>query len=172
MPTLEQKKAQVEEITGLLKTAGAVYVADYKGMSVAQINELRNQFRTGGIHFKVFKNTLLRRAMDEIGGYEALYPHLEEQNAFAFVQEELSAPAKVLQKSIKAIDKPKFKAAFVDGAVFDAGQLDALVAMKSKNEMIGEIVGLLLSPISNVVGALQAQGSTILANLQTIADKK
>ncbi|MGA0841135.1 MAG: 50S ribosomal protein L10 [Pseudomonadales bacterium] len=171
MPTLEQKKAQVEEITELLKQSGAVYVTDYKGMSVKQINALRSQFRKSGIHFKVYKNTLLKYAMDTIGGYEELYSYLEEQNAFAFVHEEYAAPAKVIKEALRTSDKPAFKAAFIDGAVYHSNQLDALAVLKTKNEVIGEVIGLLLSPISNVVGALQAQGQTLAGCINVIAER-
>lgn len=171
MPTLEQKKALVEEISGVLKNSSAVYVTDYTGMSVAQINELRAKFRKGGVHFKVYKNTLLKYAMQEIGGYDDLYPHLEEQNAFAFVQEELSAPAKVLKDVLKTSDKPAFKAAYVDGSVYDSSQLDALASLKSKNDIIGDVLGLLLSPLANVVGGLQAQGQTIAGGIKVIAER-
>jgi large subunit ribosomal protein L10 len=171
MPTLEQKKALVEEISGVLKDSAAVYVTDYKGMSVAQISELRAKFRNSGVNFKVYKNTLLRHAMREIGGYEDIFPHLEEQNAFAFVREELSAPAKVLKDVLKSSDKPAFKAAFIDGSVYDANQLDALASLKSKNDIIGDVIGLLLSPLSNVVGGLQAQGQTLVGGIKVIAER-
>lgn len=171
MPTLEQKKAQVAEIAELLKGSGAVYVTDYKGMSVAEINELRSKFRKSGVRYKVFKNTLLKFAMDEIGGYEDLYVHLEEQNAFAFVDEELSAPAKVIKDANKTSERPAFKAAYIDGSVYGPNQLDVLASLKSKNEILGDVLGLLLSPMSNVVGALQSQGSTLVGSIKTIAEK-
>jgi large subunit ribosomal protein L10 len=77
------------------------------------------------------------------------------------VEEELAAPAKVLKDYIKGKNKPEFKAALIDGDFYNEDQLDTLAAMKSKNEVIGDIVGLLLSPVSNVVSGLQAQGETL-----------
>ena len=171
MPTLSEKKAVVEEITEQLNNSNAVYITKYTGMSVSDMGGLRGKFREGNVHFKVYKNTLIKRAMDAIGGYEELYPHLEDQNGFAFVNEELAAPAKVLKDYIKEHNKPEFKAAIIDGDFYGQGQLDSLAAMKSKNEVIGDIMGLLLSPISNVVSGLQAQGSNIAGAIQTIAEK-
>lgn len=171
MPTLTQKKAVVEEITEQLNNANAVYITNYSGMSVSDMGELRGKFREGNILFKVYKNTLIKRAMDAIGGYDDLYPHLEEQNGFAFVDEELAAPAKVLKDYIKEYNKPKFKAALIDGDYYSEDQLDTLAAMKSKSEVIGDIVGLLMAPISNVVSGLQAQGDTLAGAIQTIAEK-
>lgn len=171
MPTLSEKKAVVEEITEHLNNSNAVYITKYTGMSVSDMGGLRGKFREGNVNFKVYKNTLVKRAMDTIGGYEELYPHLEDQNGFAFVNEELAAPAKVLKDYIKEHNKPEFKAALIDGDFYGQAQLDSLAAMKSKNEVIGDIMGLLLSPISNVVSGLQAQGSNIAGAVQTIAEK-
>lgn len=171
MATLEKKKAVVEDATENLSKAGAVYIANYSGMSVGEINNLRGEFFKGDITFKVYKNTLVKRAMDEVGGYEDLYPHLVEQNGFAFVEEELAAPAKVLKKFYEENKKPKFKAAIIDGDYYGEDQLDTLAAMKSKTEVIGDIVGLLLAPVSNVVSALQAPGKSIAGALETIAEK-
>lgn len=171
MPTLTEKKAIVEEITEQLNSANAVYITNYSGMSVSDMGELRGKFRDGNVHFKVYKNTLIKRAMDTIGGYDDLYPHLADQNGFAFVEEELAAPAKVLKDYIKEHNKPQFKAALIDGDFYSEDQLETLAAMKSKSEVIGDIVGLLMAPISNVVSGLQAQGGNLAGAIKTIAEK-
>ncbi|GAA5522777.1 50S ribosomal protein L10 [Aliifodinibius salicampi] len=171
MPTLAEKKAVVEQITEDLENAGAVYIADYSGMSVGEVNNMRGKFYEGDIKYKVYKNTLMKRAMDEVGGYEDLYPHLVEQNGFAFVEEELAAPAKVIKKLNEEIEKPRFKAAIIDGDYYGEDELSTLAAMKSKSEVIGDIVGLLLAPVSNVVSALEAPGRNIAGAVETIAEK-
>lgn len=171
MPTLAEKKAVVEEITEDLNGAGAVYITNYSGMSVKEINDMRGEFFKGDIKYKVYKNTLMKRAMEEVGGYEDLYSHLVEQNGFAFVEEELAAPAKVIKKLFEETEKPKFKAAIIDGDYYGEDELNTLAAMKSKSEVIGDIVGLLLAPVSNVVSALQAPGQNIAGALETIAEQ-
>lgn len=171
MPTLAQKKAVVEEITEDLSSSNAIYIANYSGMSVSEINELRSEFFKGDIKFKVYKNTLVKRAMDEVGGFEDLYPHLAEQNGFAFVEEELAAPAKVIKKFNEEYKRPAFKAAIIDGDYYGEDQLETLAAMKSKSEVIGDIIGLLLAPVSIVVSALQAPGKNVAGALETIAEK-
>ena len=171
MPTLAEKKAVVEQITEDLDGAGAVYIANYSGMSVKEVNNMRGKFFEDDITYRVYKNTLVKRAMDEVGGYEDLYPHLVEQNGFAFVEEELAAPAKVIKELYKETEKPKFKAAIIDGDYYGEDELDTLAAMKSKSEVIGDIVGLLLAPVSNVVSALEAPGKTIAGALETIAEE-
>jgi len=171
MSTLTKKKAVVEEITENLNEANAVYIANYSGMSVGEINELRGEFFKGNITFKVYKNTLMQRAMDEVKGFEDLIPHLSEQNGFAFVDEELAAPAKVIKKFYDEKKRPKFKAAVIDGDYYGEEELEKLASMKSKSEVIGDIVGLLLAPVSNVVSALNAPGKNIAGAVETIAEQ-
>jgi large subunit ribosomal protein L10 len=170
MPTAE-KQTVLDEITETLNSSSALYVTNYTGMSVPEVNELRGAFRKGDIHFKVYKNKLMKLAMEQVGGFEEIIPSLVEQNAFAFVEEELSAPAKVLKDFIKDNNKPQFKAAIVDGDFYSEDKLDVLAAMKSKNEIIGDILGLLMAPLSNVVGALNSQGSNLVGAVKTIAEK-
>ncbi|WP_018128442.1 50S ribosomal protein L10 [Balneola vulgaris] len=170
MPTAE-KKAVLDEITENLKKANGLYITKYSGMSVADANELRGEFRKGNIFYKVYKNKLMKLAMEEIGGYDKVLPSLVDQNAFAFVEDELSAPAKVLKEFTKDKKKPEFKAAYIDGEYYSADKLEALAAMKSKDEVIGDILGLLMSPATNVVSALTAQGSNLVGAVKTIAEK-
>ncbi len=171
--TKEQKATAVEAITGQLEAAPMLYLTDYKGLTVEQANDLRRRFREAGVGYKVVKNTLLRLAMEGIGGYDELYDHLNGPTAVAF-SEEPAAPARVIKTFTRDTRQalPELKVAYIDGDIYQAGQLDVLAALKSKNELIGDIVGLLMAPITNVVGALQAQGSNLLAILQTISEKE
>jgi len=171
MPTLAEKKAVVEDITENLNDAGAVYITNYSGMSVSETNDMRGEFFKGNITYKVYKNTLVKRAMEDVGGFDDLYPHLSEQNGFAFVEEEHAAPAKILKKFNEEIEKPKFKAAIIDGDYYGEEELETLAAMKSKSEVIGDIAGLLLAPISNIASALQAPGRTIAGAVEAIAEE-
>ncbi len=170
MPTAE-KRAVLDEITEKLNSANGIYITKYTGMSVADANELRGAFRKGNIFFKVYKNKLMKLAMEEVGGYDKVLPSLVEQNAFAFVEDELSGPAKVLKEFTKDKKSPEFKAAYIDGEFYSADKLEALAAMKSKNEVIGDILGLLMSPAQTVVSALTAQGSNLVGAVKTIAEK-
>lgn len=172
MPTLAEKKEVVEDISRNLSESGAVYITNYSGMSVSEINNLRGKFFEQNITFKVYKNTLVRHAMKDAGGYEEMEQHLTEQNAFVFVNEELAAPAKIIKKFSDEFNRPQFKAAIIDGDYYPGEQLDALAAMKSKSEVLGDIVGLLMAPISNVISALQAPGKAVAGALETIADRE
>ena len=170
MPTAE-KRAVLDEISANLKNSNAIYIANYSGMSVDEANQLRGAFRKGNVTYKVYKNKLMKLAMEEVGGYDDILPVLTQQNGFAFVEEELSAPAKVLKDFIKDNKKPEFRAALIDGEYFGEDKLDTLAAMKSKNEIIGDVLGLLMAPITNVVSALNAQGSNIVGAVKIIAEK-
>jgi large subunit ribosomal protein L10 len=173
MATKEQKQHVVDELSTILQSSGSVYMANYKGMSVADINKLRNEFRKVGLTFKVYKNTLVRRAMEQKGGYDSAYVHLAEPTAYVFVGDDNpSQPAKVLKSFLKDNKRPAFKGAIIDGSFYGPENLDALSEFKSKNDVIGDIMGLLLSPMSNIVGALQSQGSNLVGAIKTIADKE
>ncbi len=174
MPLTKEQKAQsVEEIASLLQNAPTVYLTNYSGLTVAQSNELRKRFREAGIKYHVLKNTLVRLAMDRIGGYDEVYEHLNGPTAVAF-SEEPAAPARVLKKFLQDqnLQLPELKAAYVDGAVYGGGSLETLASLKSKQDLIGDIIGLLLSPMTNVVGGLQAQGSNLIGILKTISEKE
>lgn len=171
--TRDQKQDALAAIAEQLENANTVYLTDYAGLTVAESNELRRAFRAAGIEYKVLKNTLLRQVMAERGGYEDLFEQLNGPTAVAFTNDPAS-PAKVIKKFLEGRDKqlPRFKGAYVDGAVFGEDQLDALSTLKSKDELVAEILGLLLSPIRNVTSALSAQGSGLASVIQQIAEKE
>ena len=171
--TKTQKTEAVEELVVKLEKAPTVYLTNYSGLTVAQANELRGKFRQAGVDFKVVKNTLLRLAMDRIGGYDELLDYLSGPTAIAFT-EEPSVPAKIIKKFVKdqKTEHPSLKGARVEGAIYHADALDLLAELKSKDELLGEIIALLTSPISNIVNALQAPGSSIVGAIQVIAERE
>lgn len=172
MATLAQKKEIVKELVEKLKEADALYLTNFKGMSVEELNELRREFRNNDIPYKVYNNTLFRRALKEAGKFEEIADYTVNETAYSMISGDVANPAKVLDKFIKNRKKPEFKAAAIDDSIYSAEQFEALVKMKSKEEMIGDIIGLLLSPVSNIVNSLQSQGSQIAGAIKTIADKE
>ncbi len=172
MATLAEKKEIVKHLVEELKDADALYLTSFKGMSVAELNELRGEFRKNEISYKVYNNTLFRRALSEIGKFEGIIDHTVNETAYSIIKGDAATPAKVLKKFLKNKNKPEFKAAVIDESVYTTDQLDTLAAMKSREEVIGDIIGLLLSPISNIVGGLQSQGSNIAGVIKTIAEKE
>ncbi|MDX1438522.1 MAG: 50S ribosomal protein L10 [Rubricoccaceae bacterium] len=170
--TIEQKKAQVDAIAAQLDAHNTVYLTDHIGLTVDEVNKLRRAFRDADVKFKVYKNTMIRRAMEAKGGFEELYEQLSGPTAIAFTNDP-AGPAKVIRKFLEEFDKelPRFKGAYVDGAIFDDSQLTTLSSLKSRDELLADILGLLMAPLTNVVGGLDAQGSNLVGAIKSIADK-
>lgn len=171
--TKEQKGSEITFITKKLEENPAVYVTDYKGLDVAAMGALRGRFRGSNVEYRVVKNTLLRRAMENIGGYEALLDHLNGPTAVA-LSTEPSAAARVIRDFKKNADStlPELKAAYIDGAIYAGDQLDELAGLKSREELLGEVVTLLLSPSSTVVSAIQGPGSALAGILKALQEKE
>ena len=171
--TREQKQEALADIQAALSDASSVYLTDYKGLSVEQANQLRRAFRKADVQYRVLKNTLLRRAMEDKGGYDDLLDQLNGPTAVAFTTDPAS-PAKVIKKFFDDTDGelPRFKGAYIEGAIYQEDQLDALAKLKSKDELIADILGLLMAPITNVASALGAQGSGLASVIQQISEKE
>jgi large subunit ribosomal protein L10 len=172
--TKQQKQEAVAAIVEQLESANTVYLTDYQGLSVEQANALRSAFYKAEISFTVLKNTLLRRAMEDSEiDYSELYDHLSGPTALAITSDP-ARPAKVIKKFLEGKDHglPRLKAALVDGAFFGPDQLDVLASLKSKDELIAEILGLLMAPITNIASALNAQGAGLASVIQQISEKE
>lgn len=171
--TKEQKQEALGAIADQFEDANTVYLTDYQGLSVEQVTALRRSFREADVQYKVLKNTLLRRVMEERGGFDELLDQLHGPTAVAFTNDP-AGPAKVLKKFLEDndIEIPRFKGAYIDGAVYGEGQLDVLAQLKSKDELLADILGLLMAPITNVASALGAQGSGLASVIQQIAEKE
>ena len=169
--TQQQKREALGAITEQLDAANTVYLTDYQGLTVAQANSLRRAMSAADIEFKVLKNTLLKRAMEQKGGFDELFDQLNGPTAVA-LSNDPSAPAKVLKKFLadNSLEIPRFKGAYIDGAVYAEGNLDALSTLKSKDELVADILGLLLAPITNVARALSSQGAGLASIVQQISD--
>lgn len=154
---IETKKTVVEEISKKLTDSVSCIVVDYKGLTVEQVTELRNKFRAAGIDYRVYKNTLVRRAAAEVGNMEQFNDELlVGTNAFAFSYEDAVAPAKVIAEFAKANPALKFKMGFVEGAFYDASGLEALSKVPSREELIAKLLGSFKAPMSNFVYLLDA----------------
>jgi large subunit ribosomal protein L10 len=166
------KKVAIAELTERFSKATNFYLADASHLNVEQINKLRRLCFKQGVEFKVAKNTLIRKALESIGtGYDGLFEALQGPTSVMF-SETGSIPAKVIKEFRKAGDKPKLKAAYIDSAIYLGDtSLDELAKLKTKHELIGEIIGLLQSPAKNVIGALQSGGHKLSGILKTLEDR-
>jgi len=162
-----EKSELISEIKELLESSSAVYLTDYHGINVEDISSLRNQFRNEGVKYKVYKNTLVKRALDEIGKYDKIADHLVGMTGFAFTTTNPLAPAKIINKYFGDKEKLSLKACYVEGEYFDGTQLKTLATLPSKNELIASIMGSLDSPVSGIVGAINA----VMRDLVSVVDQ-
>ena len=171
--TQEQKREALGAIAEQLDGVNTVYLTDYQGLTVEQATGLRRAFRKNDIQFKVLKNTLLRRAMTDKGGFDDLLDQLNGPTAVAFANDP-AGPAKVLKKFLEDndLEVPRFKGAYIDGAIYDESNLDVLAKLKSRDELLADILGLLLAPITNVASAIGAQGSGLASVIKQISEKE
>jgi large subunit ribosomal protein L10 len=170
--TREEKSRVIEDLTAQLSGTNVVYVADISGLDAETTSNLRRACFKAGIKLEVVKNTLLEKAMESVENNYGELPSVLVGNTAILIAENGNAPAKVIKEFRKRSDKPVLKGAYIHEAVFTGdNQLDALVALKSKEEVIGEIIGLLQSPAKNVVSALKSGGSTIAGLVKTLSER-
>jgi large subunit ribosomal protein L10 len=169
--TKDQKVVAIQEIKDLLQDAKVVYVADLDGLNAARSSEFRRQAFKQNIKVKVVKNTLLQKAMEQIDGvnFSEMFETFKGNSAL-MIAETANAPAKLIKDFRKKEEKPALKSAFVQETFYlGDNNLDTLVSIKSREEMIGEIIGLLQSPIQRVVSALQNKPETVEAKAEEAA---
>ena len=169
--TKDQKVVAIQEIKDLLQDAKVVYVADLDGLNAAKSSDFRRQAFKQNIKVKVVKNTLLQKAMEQIDGidFSEMFETFKGNSAL-MIAETANAPAKLIKDFRKKEEKPALKSAFVQETFYVGdNNLDALVSIKSREEMIGEIIGLLQSPIQRVVSALQNKSETTEATAEEAA---
>ncbi|HEY0245402.1 MAG TPA: 50S ribosomal protein L10, partial [Mucilaginibacter sp.] len=158
----EEKHELVLALTEQMKEFGNFYITDTSDLTVAKVNDIRRKCFESDITMQVAKNSLIKKAMEAAGGdFSPMYDVLKGSSSILF-SKSATAPAKLIKQLRKAGDKPVLKAAYIDSAIFVGdNQLDTLIKLKSKEQLIGEIIGLLQSPAKNVVSALQSGGNTI-----------
>ena len=166
---LKQKQAVVTEIEEKIKNSKSIVVVDYRGLSVSEVTELRGQFRDNDIDYKVYKNTLARRAFQNLG-HDGILEHLTGPNAIAFAMSDATASAKVTTKFAEENDKLEIKAGMLDGQVLDVAGISKLAKIPSREVLIGKLVGSLKSPISNFVNTTQQMLHSPMRNLIHVAE--
>jgi len=168
---LEEKKQLVAELVGKLKNSAGGVLVDYRGITVEQDTKLRKELREAGVDYFVFKNTLARLAVKDCG-FEGLLPSLVEMTAIATSENDPVAPAKILTAYAEKIESFNIKAGFVEGSVIDAGGVNRLATLPSKEELVAKMLGSLQSPIYGLVNVLNGNLRGLACVLQAIRDKK
>lgn len=172
--TKQEKEALVQELTERLRENPQFYLVDIGGFTVAKTNALRAKCFAANVELKVVKNTLVRKSLEAIdGNFEELFPVLKQETAVLFVSDNPKAPAKLVKDFRGDDEKPRLKAAYVQDTVFVGDEsLDQLVNLKSKNDLIADVVALLESPIKNVISALKSGEHTIAGLVKALEERK
>ena len=163
MAKVELKQPIVDEISGYLNDAAGVVLVNYRGLTVEQDTQLRKQLREAGVVYKVYKNTLVKRA---IAGtqFEGMTEQLDGPNAIAICATDATAPARIINNFAKEAEALEIKSGVVDGEYYDAAGVKVLATIPSKDELISKLLGSLQSPITNFARVVkqiaEAQGET------------
>lgn len=173
--TKTQKIQLVQDLAQKFRETPNFYLTDTGGLSVAEVNELRQLCFDAGLEMTMVKNTLIKKALEELDeDYSEVYDSLKLPTSIFFTTAEAaSAPAKVIHEFRKKSEKPILKAAVIESAVYlGDDQIKALKDLKSKDELIGEIVTLLQSPAKNVISALNSGGATLAGLVKTLSERE
>ncbi|PZN25894.1 MAG: 50S ribosomal protein L10 [Proteobacteria bacterium] len=152
---VEAKQAVVQEIADKFKAAASVVVVDYRGLTVAQVTELRKQLREAGVEFKVYKNTMVRRAAEEVGHAE-LNEVLTGPNAIAFSNEDVVAPARIINNFAKENEALEIKAGLIEGNFASLEEVKALAELPSREGLLSMLLSVLQAPMRNFALATKA----------------
>lgn len=151
----QAKQAVIDEIKHNFENAESVTVIDYLGITVAQADELRTNLRNADVSFKVYKNTLVKRAIKGTP-YEGISEYLKGSSAFAFTKDDPTSGPRVIKKAIKSFGKMEFKAGYLEGQAYDKEGIEVIADIPSREELIARFLGSVQAPISQVVRTFKA----------------
>ena len=171
--TREEKSLVIEELTGQLAENTNIYLADISGLDAVSTSNLRRACFKANVKLSVVKNTLLEKAMEASDKEFGELPTVLKGNTSVMYSETGNAPAKVIKEFRKKSEKPLLKGAFIEEAIYIGDDLlDTLVDIKSKEELLGEIITILQSPAKNVISALKSGGGTLAGIVKTLSEKE
>tara|TARA_B100000530_G_scaffold292378_1_gene209460 strand:- start:17 stop:541 length:525 start_codon:yes stop_codon:yes gene_type:complete len=170
--TKEEKVLEIESLTTRLKDVKNLYITDIAGLNALETSNLRRMCFKAGIKLSVVKNTLLERAMKSSGKDFGELKDLLKGNTSLMFSESGNGPAKIIKDFRKKSDKPILKGAFIEETVYIGDdQINQLVALKSKEEVIGDIISLLQSPAKNLISALKSGGGKVSGILKSLSER-
>ena len=167
-----EKVEIVDKIKELISNSSGMFLVNYSGVNVADINKLRSSFIKDGVTYKVFKNTLFKKALEQVGGFEKFNDQLVGMIGIAFAGENFVAPAKIIKKYFDETGKLSFKGCYIESAFYGADQLNTIASMPTKEEIISGIIGSVASPASGIVGAINAVIRDLVSVIDEVGKKK
>ena len=166
------KEAIVAEVVDKASRATAMYFADFSGLTVGEATDLRREFRKAGIEYRVVKNTLARKALEQVTGYDSVYDKLVGPTGIAFSYDDAIAPAKIIKKFSEKSGKMKLKVAVLEKQVFDGSRLDELSKLPTRAELMAGVLGSIQAPMTGIVGAIGAVMRDLVNVIDAIEKKK
>ena len=174
--TREDKAKVIAELTEKLQHTQHFYITDTGSFTVAETNSFREACYGKGVEYKVVKNTLIKKALENLDtDYTSMNDVLKGFSGIMFINEDAKVPAQLIKDFQKTdpLKRPAFKAASIDSDIFIGGEnLDVLTKIKSKEELIGEVINLLQSPAKTVIGALQSGGNKLAGIVKTLSERE
>lgn len=169
--TKEQKIAAVQELTELFDNVTGLFSIDFTGLNVSDTIALREEFTEAGVNYRVAKNTLIKRALADVGGYDDVLEQLVGQTGIAVSYEDPAAPARVLKKFLddRKSEVPSMNFAFIEGVVYNSDQLKEVASMPSRQDIMASIVGSLHAPVSGIVGAINGVMRDLASVIEEVA---
>ncbi len=164
------KKATIAELNGLWKDASCLYLADFRGLTVLDANELRNKCRDAGVTYRVVKNTLAKLALEGTDKAD-IADGFSGPTAVAWTNEDAAAPAKVLADFAKTNDALELKGAVVEGATLDAAQVAVLAKLPSRDELRSQLLSVLVAPMQQIVSVISAPARDVVGVIDAYAKK-
>ena len=168
----EEKGEVIEEIKELVKKSSSLLLVNYSGVNVADINKLRAEFMKEGINYKVLKNTLFKKALEQTGGYDEFNPQLVGMIGVAFVNDNFVPAAKIIKKYYDEKQKFSFKGCYIESTFYGSEQLNTIASMPTKNEIMAGIVGSIAAPASGIVGSINAVIRDLVSVIDEISKKQ
>jgi large subunit ribosomal protein L10 len=168
----KQKEQIVAEVAETLRKARGLFFTDFSGLTVEQVTELRREFFKVGIDYRVAKNTLIKKALEQISGYDKVYDHLAGPTAVAFAYDDPVAPAKIIQKFAEKHNKLSLKVCVLEQQVYDGSKLKELASLPTRKEMMASILGSIQSPLAGVPTVINAVMRDLVSVIGEIEKKK
>lgn len=168
---LKQKESTVAEIKDKIEKASSMVLVEYRGLNVEDVTELRKQYRESGVDYKVYKNTLMTRAFNELG-YEEFTKNFHGPNAIAFAYDDIAAAARVSSKFAKEHEQLVIKSGIVDGKMIDLNEIKALAELPTKEVLLSQVLGGLNAPIQGFVNVLSGTMRSLVIALDQIRAQK
>ncbi len=167
-----EKELIIAEVKEMIQKAKGIYYTDFTGITVEQVTELRREFRKSDIDYRVVKNTLMRKALESITGYDKVIPILIGHTGVVFGYNDPIAPARIIKKFRDKYQKLGVKVCVIEQQVFDGKQIDEVAQLLSRSEIVAGFLSSIQSPITGVVGAINAVARDLVSVIDAIEKKK